>query len=210
MPRQQDRVRQKSAERRTREKLDLRRAILDAATELFGREGYEGFSLRQLAEAIGYSATTIYLHFKDKDDLLHHVVLEGFRSFGLEMQRAYDSAEHTLDRLEALGMAYLRFGLSHPLHYRLMFMVRGEWLERPIPPGYPSVIDSFGLLERTVHEGLARGELRPGPADVYTTFLWSSVHGLVSLHLATPRFPQELLEPLYQQHLEVIRRGLTP
>ncbi|MFX5306100.1 helix-turn-helix domain-containing protein, partial [Acinetobacter baumannii] len=66
----QIRIRQKSAERRERRRQETRRAILEAATRMFEREGYEGFSLRQVAEAIGYTPTTIYLYFKDKDDLL--------------------------------------------------------------------------------------------------------------------------------------------
>ncbi|WP_102126974.1 TetR/AcrR family transcriptional regulator [Deinococcus planocerae] len=206
----QERLRRNSAERRARQRLDLRRAILGAATDLFAREGYEGFSLRQVAEAIGYSPTAIYLHFTDKDDLLHHVALEGFRSFGDELQRAFDGAGDTLERLRAVGLAYLRFGVSHPVHYRLMFMVRGEFLERPNPPGYGSVIDAFGVLERTVTEGLARGELPPRPAEVYTSFLWAHVHGLVSLHLATPHFPAEGLEALFLAHMEVFARGLRP
>ena len=63
------RIRSASAERRARQKAELRRVILDAATTLFEEHGYENFSLRQVAESIGYSATTIYLHFEDKDDL---------------------------------------------------------------------------------------------------------------------------------------------
>lgn len=206
----QERLRRNSAERRAQRKLDLRRSILDAATELFGREGYEGFSLRQVAEAIGYSPTAIYLHFADKDDLLHHVALEGFRSFGEDLGRAFDGAEGTLDRIRAVGLAYLRFGMGHPVHYRLMFMVRGEFLERPNPPGYESIIDAFGVLERTVREGLARGDLPPQPPEVYTSYLWSHVHGLVALHLATPYFPAEGVEALFLAHLEVFARGVRP
>lgn len=206
----QQRLRQASAERRAQQKLDLRRTILDAATELFEKEGYERFSLRQVAEAIGYSPTTIYLYFTDKDDLLHHVALEGFRSFGEDLQRAYDGAEGALDRVQAMGLAYLHFGITHPLHYRLMFMVRGEFLERPNPPGYESVIDSFGVLQRAVEEGLTRGELLPQPAQIYTSHLWSHVHGLVSLHLATPFLPRESLEGLFLAHMEVFRRGARP
>lgn len=206
----QSRIRARSAERRAQRRDDLRRTILTAAVDLFEREGYEGFSLRQVAEAIGYSATTIYLHFSDKDDLLHHVVLEGFRSFGEELQAAFDETSGALTRLAAIGRAYLRFGVTHPVHYRLMFMARPELLTRPAPAGYECVTDSFGVLQRAVEEGLASGELRAAPVEVYTTFLWASVHGLVSLHLATPSFPADQLESLWVQHMEVTARGLRP
>ena len=100
-------------------------------------------------------------------------------------------------------------GLRRPLHYRLMFMVRGDWLGLPTPSGYDSVIDSFGVLEQAVQLGIESGELKGGDVQVYTSFLWSIVHGLVSLHLATPYFPTEILEELYRQHQKLIGRSLS-
>ncbi len=205
----QQRLQHNSAERRAQKKLDLRQSMLSAATALFERDGFEGFSLRQVAEAIGYSPTSIYLYFRDKEDLLHHVALEGFRSFGQDLQQAADLPGSAQERLNAIGLAYLRFGLRRPLHYRLMFMVRGDWLGLPTPSGYDSVIDSFGVLEQAVQLGMESGELKGGDVQVYTSFLWSNVHGLVSLHLATPYFPAEILEELYRQHQEMIGRSLS-
>ncbi len=205
----QQRLQQNSAGRRAQQKLDLRQTILGAATRLFEQDGFEAFSLRQVAEAIGYSPTSIYLHFRDKEDLLHHVALEGFRTFGQELQAASDQPGSVWQRLNRIGLAYLRFGISHPLHYRLMFIVRGEWLAQPTPPGYDSVIDSFGVLRQAVQDGLASGELRPGDLDVYSAYFWSQVHGLVSLHLSTPYFPAEALEALYRQHQEITMLGMS-
>lgn len=204
------RLQHNSAERRAQKKLDLRQSMLGAATALFERDGFEGFSLRQVAEAIGYSPTSIYLYFRDKEDLLHHVALEGFRSFGQDLQRAADQPGSAHERLHAIGLAYLRFGLRRPLHYRLMFTLRGDWLGLPTPSGYDSVIDSFGVLEQAVQLGIERGELKGGDLQVYTSLLWANVHGLVSLHLATPYFPAEVLEGLYAQHNEITLRGLSP
>lgn len=204
------RLRTNSAGRRARQKDDLRRVILDAAADLFASKGYEGFSLRQVAEAIGYSPTTIYLHFKDKDDLLFQVASEGFRDFGERIQAAYDAAATAPERVRTTGRAYVRFGLERPVHYRLMFMQRGEFLERPAPEGQGAVIDSFGVLRRVVEEGLASGQLRGPSADVLTSFLWSLVHGLVALSLATSNFPEEVALALFEQHMEVTLHGMLP
>ncbi len=67
-----------SSERRAREKENLRRAILDAARELFVAEGYDAVTMRKIADRIEYSPTTIYLHFKDKDEILLCLSEEGF------------------------------------------------------------------------------------------------------------------------------------
>src|SRR3954454_21915364 len=83
-----ERLRDASRQRRDQEKQDVRQAILDAAAELFREHGYEHFSLRQVAERIGYSPTTIYLYFDDKDDLLFTVADLGFTRFGEQLAEA--------------------------------------------------------------------------------------------------------------------------
>lgn len=201
------RLRERSAERRAQGKADLKRQILDAARTLFGTKGYEGFSLRQVAEEIGYSPTAIYLHFKDKDTLLLTVALEGFRTFGTALQAAYTGHTGAYARLEAIGAAYLRFGFTHPLEYRLMFMQRPEFLEHQPPEGYAGIEDSFGVLLRTIREGVASGELGVVNAEEFAAMLWALVHGMVSLSLATGSFPVANAERLLLEHLGSLRRG---
>ncbi|ULH14056.1 TetR/AcrR family transcriptional regulator (plasmid) [Deinococcus sp. KNUC1210] len=202
------RIQQRSLQRRAQQKLDLRRTILDAAIKLFEREGYEHFSLRQVAEAVGYSATTIYQHFTDKDDLLYHVALDGYTMFGRHLQTGYDTGTTSRERLHASGLAYVQFGLSYPVHYRLMFMQRGDFFHRPRPSGYEDVLDSLAVLTRIVQEGLNAGELRPRPAGDLTSLLWASVHGLVSLALATRFFEHADVAALYERHMEVLFREI--
>jgi AcrR family transcriptional regulator len=113
------RLKEASKKRRDQQKADLRQGILEAAAKLFEEKGYEGFSLRQVAEEIGYTPTTIYLYFKDKDDLLLHVAYDGFRQFGEILETAYRTKETPLERLNAIGWAYFEFAMSHPIHYRL-------------------------------------------------------------------------------------------
>src|SRR6266487_6667346 len=125
---QAQRLRKAIRHRRDQEKQELRQAILTAAGELFLEQGYERFSLRKVAERIGYSATTIYLYFRDKDDLLFTVVDEGFMRFGQQLAAAAASQEDPWERLIALGRAYVSFGLEHPVYYQLMFMQRSDFL----------------------------------------------------------------------------------
>jgi AcrR family transcriptional regulator len=60
-------------ERRERQRQSLRKQILDAARELFTELGYEAVSMRRIADKIGYSPTTIYLHFADKEALVREL-----------------------------------------------------------------------------------------------------------------------------------------
>jgi AcrR family transcriptional regulator len=121
-------VRQASRARREQQKKSLGRIILDAAGELFLEQGYEGFSMRRVAERIGYSATTIYRYYEDKDDLLFAVVNEGFSEFARQLTEAAENVSNPLKRFEALGRAYIRFGLDNPVYYQMMFMQRADLL----------------------------------------------------------------------------------
>src|SRR5690349_16859541 len=120
--------------RQEQERQELRQAILHAAGELFLEQGYERFSLRKVSERIGYSPTTIYLYFRDKDDLLFTVVDEGFVQFGQQLAAAAECQEDPWERIIALGRAYMAFGLQNPMYYQLMFMQRADFLT-DIPNG---------------------------------------------------------------------------
>src|SRR5499425_3190373 len=108
-------------ERREREKSETRDKILDAARELFITEGFEGVSMRKVAEKIEYSPTAIYVHFADKEELFRDLCPEDFA----KLAEAFQSPALPLDPLERLrfiGQVYADFGIKYPNHYKLMFM----------------------------------------------------------------------------------------
>jgi AcrR family transcriptional regulator len=189
-----ERLRLASAQRREQQRESLRRTILTAAGELFLAHGYEGFSLRRVAERIGYSATTIYRYFANKDDLLFAIVHDGFQHFGQELLAAARSTDDPAQRLEALGLAYIRFGMENPVHYQLMFMQRADLLFQRRAGQTPPPIESFNILQQAVQQALDAGVLRRGNAQTYSHVLWALVHGLTSMAVAgMPHFtPPEL------------------
>jgi AcrR family transcriptional regulator len=132
-----ERIRTASRHRRELEKEELRQTILKAAGALFLEQGYDGFSMRHLAEQIGYSAATLYLYFRDKDDLLFTIVDEGFIRFGKQLAQAEAKSADPWERLSALGQAYVTFGLANPVYYQLMFL----WRTVPYPAGGCPICD---------------------------------------------------------------------
>src|SRR5512140_1310280 len=186
-----ERLREASRQRRDQEKQDVRLAILDAAAELFREHGYERFSLRQVAERIGYSPTTIYLYFTDKDDLLFTVADVGFARFGQQLVAAAASTASPLERLTAMGRAYIDFGIHNPAYYQLMFMQRGDFLMANKAGECQPRIDSFGVLQQAVLDAIDAGALRPGDAAPYADALWALVHGTVALAISMPFFSAE-------------------
>lgn len=207
-PNRDERIRERSQARRARQKEETRRAILDAAGKLFAENGYEAFSLRQVAERIGYSPTTIYLYFDDKDQLLFEVALEGFEEFGRMLQDAYASETAPMARMGAIGRAYIRFGIGHPVHYRLMFLHRPEFLVRPRPGGRGPTIDSFGVLFDTVQELLESGSIAHHDPVTVAHLLWSGVHGIVTMAISAPQFDEDQAWRVAELYFPSIVRGL--
>src|SRR5690349_20231477 len=181
-----ERLREASRQRREQEKQDVRLAILDAAAELFREHGYERFSLRQVAERIGYSPTTIYLYFTDKDDLLFTVADAGFTRFGEQLVAAAASTVDPIGRLTAMGRAYIDFGIGNPAYYQLMFMQRGDFLMANKAGECEPRIDSSGVLQQAVRDAIDAGAVRSGDAASYADALWALVHGTVALAISMP------------------------
>lgn len=204
----EERLRQASRKRREQQRQEVRQAILDAAAALFVEQGYHGFSLRQVAERIGYSATTIYHHFADKDDLLFTVADEGFTRFGARLATAAAGAPDPLDRLAAIGRAYVEFGLSNPPYYALMFIDRADFLLGYRAGERQPRLGSLGVVERTVQEGLDAGLIRPGDAAVFANALWASVHGVVAMFIALPSLDRDQAAAAAEAVLELMVAGL--
>lgn len=182
---------------------------------MFEREGYEGFSLRQVAENIGYTPTTIYLYFKDKEDLLFAVCSQGFTEFTEALQRAYEQHPDPLERLHALAWAYLEFGLSHPLHYQMMFMQRSEWVTQATDAkGEIQGANSYMILMNAIIEAMKAGVVRMGDPVETTNLLWSGVHGIVSLALSMrgiiPKWEEAEARRLMGEYLNTVTKGLNP
>ena len=178
-----------SQARRVREKAALKREILNAARDLFVQDGYENVSMRRIAEKIDYSPTTVYLHFVDKADLLFHICEETFAKLVAQGDKLLAQKIDPLTKLKMFGRTYIEFGLKHPDHYRLTFMVQhepGELEER-----YENSIGhrAFELLRLCAEECIARGVFRRIDLSLASQALWAGVHGITSLLIARPDFP---------------------
>ncbi len=185
-------------------------ALVEAALgALFLEHGYEGLSMRQIAERIGYSATTIYRYYEDKDDLLFAIVREGFLRFGQALAKAAQSSEDPRERLDALGHAYISFGLKNPVYYRLMFMQRFDFLFESRAEEQAPMIDSFGMLRQAVEQAMEAGVLRKGDPDTTATVIWAVVHGITSLAIAgAKRFDKKQVRESAELALHMIGEGL--
>lgn len=204
-------VRDASLKRRDEQKTRLREQIFRAAAELLVEDGYAAFSLRKLAARIGYSPTTIYRYYRDKDALVLAVCDEGFSLFGQALHRAAAAETDPFAQLGAIGRAYVRFGFENPTHYRVMFMQRSDFWSAVSPDAIDAKLDSYQLLLDTVSRLIASGRtpFETAQADDVACTLWAQMHGIVTLGLTMPFIEPGDVEQMTRIALDIQGRGLA-
>ncbi len=175
-------------ERREREKSETRDKILDAARELFVTEGFEGVSMRKVAEKIEYSPTAIYVHFADKQELFRELCHQDYARLAEVFQSSAIST-NPVERLKQIGGIYIEFGTRYPNHYKFMFMTphpiqEPDEVDREMM-GNPEV-DAYAFLKWAVQQAIDAGCFREDQTDaaLISQTLWASVHGVIALEIA--------------------------
>ncbi|HEY2167391.1 MAG TPA: TetR/AcrR family transcriptional regulator [Jatrophihabitantaceae bacterium] len=164
----------------------LRAEIIAAARTLLAQEGNaDAVSIRAVADAVGVTAPSIYLHFADKNELLGAVVSDVFTDLDAAMLAEGADATSPLAKLRAFGLAYVRFALAHPEHYRIATM-------DPCPQPFVDEVlasSAFVHFNDTVTECMAAGIFAAGEPLPVTLALWSAAHGIASLMITKPFLP---------------------
>lgn len=157
----------------------MRKSILGAAREIFLEKGYEETSIRNIAQRIDYSPTTIYLYFKDKTAIFHELHSEGFQILQSKMEPLF-SVEDPYQRLIAMGRIYLAFAAENADYYDLMFVQKApiDFLDdEPWKEGE----SSFSGLMFTIQQCIENGTLNFKDAEVGAYMVWSAMHGMITL-----------------------------
>jgi AcrR family transcriptional regulator len=161
---------------------DFRAELCRVATERFARFGYEGVTMRQLAEALGCSPKTPYRYFKDKADILATVRADAFAKFSNALEQAAASAANPLERGRRVGEAYLKFALANPHAYRIMFEI-----DQPIDDSHTDLAREAKrarqFITRQSEEMVTAGLIAVDP-QLFGWSMWAAIHGLVMLHQA--------------------------
>jgi AcrR family transcriptional regulator len=180
-------------ERKIREKAALRQEILAAARELFAKHGYESVSMRKIAERIEYSPTAIYLHFRDKEQLLQEICTDTFQLLSRKLAKVATTEADPGDLLRRGLRVYVDFGISHPNHYRTTFMTphhHAREAESCADIDFGTGGQAFQFLLDAVGRVMASGPTRQTDVMAVSQALWMTVHGITSLLISKDReFP---------------------
>ena len=182
--------------------------ILAAAERIFVEHGYEGATIRKIADEVGLSSTALYIHFPDKGAILQEICRDAFGRLiatgdGLA---ALDAPAEV--RLRRMIEAYAQFGFDHPNAYRLIYLTRpsearegAQSLSQELGAGV------FSAFEQLVAEAVAAGRMKGDPRTIAQS-IWAATHGVVSLMITKPYFPWAKREVLVKTTLDAVFAGL--
>ena len=186
---------------------DLRRALLDEALRTIQQDGVDALTLRTIGVRLGVSRTALYRHFTDKRALLSSVATEGFRLLTERLLNAWKAGG--IRGFNAMGVAYIRFAMGNPSHYRVMFGgfvddgPRDDDLMRESTAAFQALVDAIVALQQ-------EGAVRKDDALQLAQFIWAVVHGVSMLiidgRLAHHRAP---IDDLIQFAVERINTGVA-
>lgn len=196
-------------ERQERERTALRRAILDAARQLFVADGFDKVSMRKVAERIEYSPATIYGYFPSKDDIYFALADEGF---GILCNRAWpevDEASGSLESLKAALIRFVEFSQDQPEYFALMFLDRSVPRIKDHYQRFPLLIEAKRRMTLLVAQSVERGELPPGlDAVVICRLLMSAAHGAAVASVSGRLAPGEDAKALAADIISLVIAGL--
>jgi len=186
----------------------LREQIIEAAERLLIKTGdEEAVSIRAVAEAVGVTPPSIYLHFRDKDELIFSICERHFSRLDAFIEKEGAKAKDPVESLIRRGKAYVRFGIENPEQYRILFMSKGSRSEENMQPEELRQSASFDHLMQAVQRCLDTGAFSGEPLLI-SMGLWSVVHGITSILISHPHFPWPDNEKLIDHVLRLQCAGL--
>ena len=188
---------------------NLRRALLDEALSTIRAEGVDALTLREIGARLGVSRTALYRHFADKNALLRAVATEGFRTFRQKLVAAWEEGGRGPEAFDAMGVAYVRFAIQNPSHYRVMFggFVDPKACEPELAAeaagAFQALVDALVALQR---DGIIRGD----NTVTMARFVWAVVHGVAMLGIDGQLREPGSVEELMQYALKGLSRAVRP
>ena len=188
---------------------DLRRALLDEALRIIQAHGVDQLTLRTVGERLGVSRSALYRHFSDKQALIAAVGREGFRTFRVALQEAWERNGRGRSGFEAMAVAYVQFAVTHPSHYRVMF---GRFVESCAKDAQftAEARAAFQVLVDSLVEQQQTGIVRRDDPVLLARFIWSVVHGIAMLTIDGQNLgTDERGETLNRYAIERIRTAIA-
>ncbi len=189
--------------------------ILKAGRKLFLEKGYLGATVRDIARAAEMSTGVIYFYFEGKDDIYGRICEEAFHLLIKLLEEASASGKTTMERLDAIARAYLKFYTDFPDYFDILTFRDMGFKKVGLPDELLEKLDklsaqSLSILDEVVGKGIGEGIIvHRGESWEMTFALWAVIEGLISIHKRgyMDAFGMNL-EELLNHNLRIILKGI--
>lgn len=161
--------------------MSLREEILDASKDLLLEDGFSKLSMRKIAGRVNITATSIYLYFQNKDDLLLALIEESIENLKEALADAAGVSKGVMQQLRSVSMAYIKYALEHPREYEIIFMVRPEEMTTYPMEKFRQVRSSYTLLAEVLEKGNKEKQIESENLLLAAYTMWAQLHGVVSV-----------------------------
>lgn len=163
--------------------IPLREKILDISRHLLYNEGHSSLSMRGIAKEVGVSATSIYLHFDNKDHLLHTLIEESVEELSVSIEERVDKNSDVIAQFEAIIQGYIGFALNHPEKYQIIYTVRSEAMARYPKEKFRRARRCYELLVKVIESGVESDLMEEDDPLTAAYSIWGQLHGVISVVL---------------------------
>ena len=202
-------------ERRDREKQLRKREIMDAAKLLFFEQGFAATSMNQIAQKLELSKGTLYLYFKNKEELYISLLVEGMALLNQAFESAVEDLESGEEKLRAIGWAYYQYSQEYPQYFHINFQFQQGEITRKISDElyrecFELGFTSLGFLAHAIEQGKAAGQIHAEDPMNTAVVLWASLTGIIFLNHGRDhrKFMPAPLDRLIKESIEISIKGL--
>jgi len=167
----------------SKKEISLREKILDTSRHLLYNDGHTSLSMRGIAKKVGVSATSIYLHFDNKDHLLHTLIEESVEALSVAIEERVDESSDIISQFESIINGYVDFALSHPEKYQIIYMVRSEAMSRYPKEKFRRARRCYELLVKVIASGVKEGLMEERDPLTAAYSIWAQLHGIITVVL---------------------------
>ncbi len=200
---------------RDQKKAESRRRILEAARDVFFRDGFMRANLDEMAEKAGVAKGTLYRYFESKADLYVAVLTNNYEIFQRQMEKAGEVGDTALDRMHSIATYYFAHWLENPDYFQIFWAVDNESVIGDLPRDVIEKIGDFweqnlNVTHAVLVAGVESGEFVECDPWEIATIIWTVADGLIESDNTKARrqIRRRPLEPLYMHAIETIMRGI--
>lgn len=161
--------------------MSLREDILEVSRNMLVKDGFGKMSMRKIAKLAGVSATSIYLHFQNKDELLLALIESSIAKLALALEENLTDSDDSIMKLEKMAQSFVDFALENPQEYEIIYMVRPEEMPRFPKEKFQQIRRIYELLAGIISEGKHTGALNVDDPLMSAYMIWAQLHGVASV-----------------------------